>query len=302
MLSQTRLDQPTVLTLGVFDGVHLGHRHLFQHVKEEAARLGCQSAVLTFTVHPRQVLDPAFRPSLLTTLERRIQLLRETGLDLVLPIPFDRELSYLTASEFVALLRRHLCMKGLVVGPDFAMGHRREGTVEALQHMARHMAFTLKVVRTFQLEGAEVRSTAIRRALAQGDVTAAARMLGRPYLLEGKVMKGEGRGRELGFPTANLAPDPSLALPADGIYATWAIVEGKRLPSATSIGTRPTFGPGDRTIETFIIDFHGQLYGQPMSLEFMARLRDEQRFDSVEALVQQMHKDVEQAREVLERS
>ncbi|MBI4201228.1 MAG: bifunctional riboflavin kinase/FAD synthetase [Chloroflexi bacterium] len=288
------------LSIGVFDGVHSGHRHLLALLKREAARADCIPAVVTFRNHPRAVLNPGLAISSLTTLEERICLLREIGVEVVVPVTFTQEVSLLAASQFVALLQGHMRMRGLVVGPDFALGHNREGTPEVLRALGTNMGFTVTVADAYTRAGSRVSSSAIRNALAQGEVATASRLLGRHYALTGEVVHGAGRGgRMLGYPTANLAVDNYMALPADSIYATWAYVDGRRYQAATSIGVRPTFGAGERTIEAFLLDFHGDLYGKRLRLEFVKRLRDETRFDSAEALRRQMEADVEETRRVL---
>ena len=290
----------TAITIGTFDGVHLGHRHLVRSLTEAAQRQGLTPIVLTFKNSPRSVLNPAAQLSYITDLETRLSLLHQPGIDRVVPVEFTRELSQLSAAEFVDALSKELGMKGLVVGPDFALGHRRQGDVATLREMGKTAGFWVETVNNFSLDDAPVKSSAIRELLGQGQVERVKRMLDRPFSLAGEVETGDRRGRELGFPTANLAPKPSMAVPGDGIYATWAIVDGVRHQGATSIGVRPTFGGGgDRRVETFLLDFSGDLYGKPMTLEFEQRLRGELAFSSVDALVQQMKQDVEQSRAVL---
>ena len=290
----------TAITIGTFDGVHLGHRHLVRSLTEAAQRQGLTPIVLTFKNSPRSVLNPAAQLSYITDLETRLSLLHQPGIDRVVPVEFTREISQLSAAEFVDALSKELGMKGLVVGPDFALGHRRQGDVATLREMGKTAGFWVETVNNFSLDDAPVKSSAIRELLGQGQVERVKRMLDRPFSLAGEVETGDRRGRELGFPTANLAPKPSMAVPGDGIYATWAIVDGVRHQGATSIGVRPTFGGGgDRRVETFLLDFSGDLYGKRMTLEFEQRLRGELAFSSVDALVQQMKQDVEQSRAVL---
>ncbi|MBI4234359.1 MAG: bifunctional riboflavin kinase/FAD synthetase [Chloroflexi bacterium] len=298
-LSRVRPAGPAVATIGVFDGVHLGHQHLLKRLREEARRQGCPSVVVTFRNHPRMVLRPETKLSYLMAPEDRLRLLKAQGVDVVAPITFDLDLSRLSARAFVALLKETLLLQALVTGPDFALGHQREGTTPVLEALGRELGFSVHQVSPLVVQGLTVSSTAIRQALAQGDVAKVSFMLGRDYALEGVVGRGEGRGRRLGFPTANLQVEPSRALPADGIYATWACVNGVAHKSATSIGVRPTFGAGERTVETYILDFHEDIYGHPMRLAFASRLRDELRFDTAEALVAQMHQDIAQARVAL---
>lgn len=299
-LSRFASSEATFLTIGVFDGVHLGHRHLLTRLIEEARRHNCRAGVVTFSNHPRTVLQLDAKVTYLITLEERIRLMRSLGIGLVVPLTFTEELSRLRAREFVEVLQRHLKMRGLVVGPDFAMGYKREGDINTLTTLGKEIGFAVKVVEPVTSSQMQISSTAIRQALVQGDVSAAACMLGRNFSLEGLVTHGAGRGHTLGFPTANLAINPDLAIPADGVYATWAYVDRERYQSATNIGMRPTFGPGERAIETFIFDYRGDdLRGRALRLEFVRRLREERRFANPEALGEQISLDVTQSRSVL---
>ena len=213
----------TALTIGIFDGVHLGHQQLLGRLKSMAIREGLLPAVLTFRNHPRLVLRPDVKVQNLTTVEERLGLLRDLGLGPIIVVDFTTELSLLKAREFVALLSEHLRMKGLVVGPDFALGHQREGDVPTLGRLGKELGFWIEPVEPAVLGESVIRSSAIRARVIGGDVENASRMLGRWYSLTGLVVEGDHRGRELGFPTANLALDPDLVIPSDGIYATWAI-------------------------------------------------------------------------------
>jgi riboflavin kinase/FMN adenylyltransferase len=296
-LAAIRPSKPTVAAIGVFDGVHLGHQHLIAQVKQAAARANTLSAVVTFLNHPISVLRPNVQLAYLSTPERRLALLREQGVDIVAPVTFDRELSQLTARDFLLMLRDHLRLAGLVAGPDFAMGRNREGTFPVLRALGLDLGIAVHEASALEQSGIVVSSTAARQALFAGDTMMVARMLGRPFRLDGMVGHGDHRGTVMGFPTANLVAGPTLALPKDGIYATWTCLGDKRYQSATSIGVRPTFGDGlHRTIETFILDFKGDIYEQPMGLEFAARLRDEEKFPSMQALMAQMERDVVSAR------
>lgn len=288
----------TALTLGVFDGVHLGHRHLIAALRSDARERGLAAAVITFANHPLSVLRPGVDIVMLAPLEERIALLREAGADHVVPITFTRELSQLSAEEFVGVLRDELDVRHLVVGPDFALGHGRQGTAAVLAKLGEVHGFTVSVVEPLSLDGKPARSTAIRQALAVGDVETAAAILGRAFSVAGPVVAGEGRGGgELGFPTCNLGVGASQALPADGVFAAWVVTDGKRLPAAASVGTKPTFhDDGPRVVEAFILDFEGDLYGSEARLEFVRHLRPQERFDSAEALAAQMALDVEAAR------
>ena len=294
--------QGTVLTIGVFDGVHRGHRHLLTQLKTEAMKRKALAGIVTFRNHPRVLLQPELTVSYLTSLEERIGLLRETGVDLVVPITFDLELSHLRAWEFINLLQERLFMKGLVIGPGFAMGHHREGDAKTLTTLGQEMGFSVHVVEALALDDMVMSSTAIRDSLRRGDVVLAATMLGRNFSVTGTVYRGEERGKGLGFPTANLDIPEGMATPGDGVYTTWAYLGHDRFMSATNVGVRPTFGSNERTVEAFILDFQGDLYGKEIRLEFCHRLRDEIRFDTVEALQSQMARDVEQTRTLLETS
>ena len=289
----------TVLTIGTFDSVHLGHRYLLRRVKEMAESGGLLSAVLTFRNHPRPVLNPEVTLNYITTLEERISLIRGQGIDQIIGVNFTTALSLLKAREFVSLLLEHLKVKGLVLGPDFALGHRREGDIPTLKRLGEEMGFWVEPVEPVLMDESVINSSRIRGSITLGDIEYAGRMLGRAYALTGVVVEGARRGRLLGFPTANLSLDSGLIVPGDGIYATWATVEGTRYRSATSIGVRPTFGAGDRTVEAFIMDFQEDLYGKLLTLEFVCRLREELAFSSPEALIEQMKADVDQARSVL---
>ena len=292
-------DRDTVLTIGVFDGVHRGHQHLIRQLVNEATGTGRLAGVVTFRDHPASVLRSDFQPSYITSLEERLSLIGSLGVDLVVPITFDLEVSRLSPREFIVWLQRHLRMRGLVVGPDFAVGHKREGDVKSLTTLGPEMGFTLKVVELLADQDQAVRSTTIRNALAEGDVTLVAAWLGRTFSVTGVVVKGVGRGKTLGFPTANLQVSPGLGIPGDGIYATRAHLGEKTFMAATSIGTRPTFDEGYRTVEAFILDFDGDVYEHQVRLEFVQRLRPEEKYETVEALQRQVDEDVAQTREIL---
>ena len=288
-------------TIGVFDGVHLGHRVLIEATRDEAKARGGSSAIIVLHPHPHTVLVPGATVAVLTPIEDRLELIRALGVDLAVPLTFTRELSQLSAREFVALLQKHLHLAGLVVGPDFALGRGREGTIPVLEELGREMGFTVKAITFFEESSQRVSSTAVREALAQGDVAAAARLLGRPFFMHGAVVHGAARGHMLGYPTANIQSDGSRVLPADGIYATRVHVGDKTYGSATYVGTRPTFENGDRVVEVFLLDFDGDLYGTDIRVEWVDKVRDDQKFDSPEELIQQMAKDIADARAVLAR-
>ena len=289
-----------LLTIGVFDGVHLGHKYLISQLKKQAAARGLLTGVVTFRRHPVELLSPDTHLPYLTSLDEKVHLLRQEGVDAVVPLSFTGELAGLRAAEFTGLLQKHLKMAGLVVGPDFALGKGREGDVEALKKLGQQKGFDVTVIEKAASGKQVISSTAVRAALADGDATKVIDLLGRPFSLEGKVISGDRRGRELGFPTANLEIDREQTLPADGIYATMSYVGGQGYKSVTNIGVRPTFDDKRRTVETYILDFSGDIYGRDLKIDIIARLRGEKKFDSIEDLKTQMTEDVRQSRTVLD--
>jgi len=289
----------TVITIGVFDGVHLGHRHLIRHLVGQAEAMDLVPGVVTFQRHPQQVLNPKTQISYLTTLEERIALLKRLGVSFVIPLNFTRELAQTTAHEFVMVLQRYLHMKSLIIGPDFALGKNREGNAAVLFDLGREMGFSVQVVPPLVQAGEIVSSTAIRQALAKGHLAKVRNMLGRPYRLSGPVVHGAERGKGLGFPTANLHVNSNQGLPEDGVYATRTYIEGEAYPSVTNVGTCPTFGQQERTVEAYILDKEMKLYNQEIKIDFLEHIREERCFVSPEALAAQINKDVERAREIL---
>jgi riboflavin kinase/FMN adenylyltransferase len=249
--------------------------------------------------HPKTVLSSEKKLLWLSDLETRISLLRGLGIDVIVVLPFTSELSRLTAQGFVQLLKKYLKMRGLVIGPDFALGKDREGDAEKLKLLGKEMGFSVEVIPPVVIDGQVVSSSAIRQALLEGDMKKVEKLFGRLFSLDGQVVSGDRRGRGLGFPTANLKSKPEQALPSDGVYATIAHVGHRLMPSVTSIGVRPTFGGGKRLVETYLIDYEGELLGQRLTIDLVAKLRDEKRFDTVEELKSQMGRDVEQARQIL---
>jgi riboflavin kinase/FMN adenylyltransferase len=290
----------TVLTIGVFDGVHLGHKYLISKLKEQARQGNRLSGVVTFRQHPQEVLAPQSRLPYLTSLAEKVSLLKNEGVDIVVALTFDQELAKLSARQFVTLLKKRLRMVGLVIGPDFALGRGRGGDAEALRKLGKEMDFTVTVVPPVKVNGEIVSSTAIRQALARGDMAKVTRLIGRSFSLQGTVTTGVGRGTQLGFPTANLEVDTKRAIPADGVYATWAHIDGQDYQSMTNIGWRPTFGGQGRTIETYILDYRDDLYGRELKIDIIERLRDEKRFANAEELKKQIAEDIKQGRAILD--
>jgi len=292
----------TAVTIGNFDGVHLGHRHLIRHVVKDAEDNRWTPTVVTFQPHPRQVLHPGARMYYISSWEERLALLEETGISLVAVVRFNLEVAQMPAETFVRELIHRLGMQSLWVGPDFALGRNREGNVERLKALGKKLGFRVQVVPPFTLHGEPVRSSRIRYLVGEvGDVRKAAELLGRCFSLNGIVIHGDGRGRRIGIPTANIAFAPNRLIPANGVYATWAYLNGERWPSATNIGVRPTVAGENpvRTVETHIIGLNTNLYYRPIRLEFVERLRPEKKFESVEALVQQIRQDIARAASLL---
>lgn len=289
-----------LLAIGVFDGVHIGHKHLLSELVRQARQRNLISGVITFGQHPKNVLKAGASRPFLTSLSQKIKLLKEQAVEVVITLSFTLELAQLGSSQFISLLRQHLKMQGLVLGPDFALGRNREGDIEALRTLSKSLDFSLTVVPHAVLNGEIVSSTAIRNALAGGDIEKVHRMLGRYFSLEGKVITGSGRGAELGFPTANLDINPGQALPADGIYASRAHIDNRQRRAVTNIGKRPTFDETERTVETYILDYRGDLYRRQLKVDIIQKLRDEERFGTVAALKKQIEQDIKQARAILD--
>lgn len=298
-LAELTPERETMLTIGVFDGVHLGHQHLIKRLNKEAAERGLLSGVVTFRGHPQEMLCPEIELTFLTSVEERISLIQNLGVEFITILSFTPEIAQLSARQFVSSLKEQLKMQGLVIGPDFALGRGREGNATVLNALGQELGFTVTSVPQLTVEGQVVSSTLIRQALSRGDMKLVARLLGRHFTLSGVVVIGGERGRLLGFPTANMTPEPSRALPPDGVYVTWAGVDNELYPAVTNIGIRPTFGGGERTIEAHILDFNGDLYGGKVALQFVERVRGEIHFATPEELQRQIDRDVERARALL---
>ena len=299
-LSHLSPGRDSAVTIGVFDGVHRGHRHLIRRLVKEAQASNLQAGVVTFRTHPITVLRPGSRVRLLTDTVERARLLTDLGVDFVATIGFDLELAGLRSQEFLRVLVRRLRMRKLVVGPDFAMGRDRDGSVETLPEIASTLGFEFKSVDLVTDPAGLVKSTEIRSRIDAGEVSSAAQLLGRNFSVTGVVGRGQERGREFGFPTANLEIVADMIVPGDGIYAAWAHLDSGSYMSATSIGLRPTFDDGEhRTVEAYLLDFASDIYGQRVRLEFVSRLRGEEKYETVEALLDQIREDVRQTRAVL---
>ena len=282
-----------VVTVGTFDGVHRGHHEVLEDLARRADASGRQSVLVTFDPHPLRIVRPAEAPQLLTPTAEKKLLLAESGVHHAVILEFTKELQHLSARDFVTrILLGHLDMRELVIGYDHGFGRGREGSAEMMQELGRELGFAVDVVDAVRLEGEPVSSSRIRRALAAGDVREAALCLGRPYSLQGVVVHGQQRGRELGFPTANMSiADPEKLLPLAGIYAVFGWVGETRVPGLLHLGPRPTF-PGDApTVELYLMDFSGDLYGRELRVDLRHRLREIRPYESAEALVAQMQAD-----------
>jgi riboflavin kinase/FMN adenylyltransferase len=289
-----------VLTLGNFDGMHLGHQAIVRRALDEARGVAGQVVVLTFHPHPIAVVAPDKAPPLLQSLHDRLARLRELGVDVTVVQRFTPRFAALEPEAFVReFLGAHLELLQVVVGYNVTFGRGRSGTVETLQALGARHGFAVDAIGPVAVGEGQVSSTALRRLIAAGDVRRARALLGRPFVLRGRVVRGEQRGRTLGFPTANLHQRPGLLLPADGVYAVHVLLDGRAVPAVLNIGVRPTFGTLRRTVEAFLLDYDGDLYGRWLTLELVERLRGEQRFAGPEALRQAIAADVTRAREVL---
>ena len=300
-LARQSPEKDTLLTVGVFDGVHLGHQYLISQLTKHAREQNLLSGVVTFRQHPQEIMSPQTGLPFLTDLDQRINLLKNEGVEAIFALSFTTELSRLSAREFVSLLKRYLRMRGLVIGHDFALGQNREGNETVLRKLGKEMDFSVKVVRAKLVNGELVSSTAIRKALANGDMKRVHRLIGRNFSFGGGVVTGAHRGKELGFPTANIEVNPGQALPPDGVYATWAYIDGEAYPSMTNIGQRPTFGNNKRAVEVYVLDYQSNLYGHELRIDLIDRLRDEKKFNSVQELKDQIAEDIKRGRAILSR-
>jgi riboflavin kinase/FMN adenylyltransferase len=292
----------SVVTIGSFDGVHIGHQRLIRRVRETADRTGMRSIAVTFDPHPRCVVDPSGCPPMLSNLADRLELLGRAGAERVVVLAFTRDLRTWSADRFAAALVERLGMRRLLVGPGFALGRGREGTIEFLRTVGRQGGFTVTSIAPSMRGGAVVSSGRIREAIATAKFADAVAMLGRPYVLEGRVERGDGRGAGLGVPTANLRVDPGRCIPSAGVYAGWLDAGDGWRPAATGVGTRPTFGGGSITVEAHVLDFDGDLYDREVRLALVRRLRPERAFASIPALVTAMAHDIARTRDVVLRS
>ena len=296
---------PSVATIGFFDGVHRGHRFLIDQVRREAAARGLESAAVTFPVHPRQVLQSDYRPKLLTTPQEKLALLAETGIDTCILLDFTPHLASLSAREFMEVLKNRYRIRALLIGYDHRFGHNRSEDFGDYVRYGRELGIDIRPAEAFRLPdapgGEPVSSSLIRRLLLAGDVAQAATCLGYPYFLNGTVVSGRRIGHQLGYPTANLRPDhPDKLIPANGVYAVRVETEGRTYGGMLNIGRRPTLDNGDdRSIEVHIFNFDRDIYHEPLRLSFIRRIREERKFDSVDQLTEQLHRDATAIRALL---
>lgn len=290
------IQRPTVLTLGVFDGLHLGHQLIVRTVVERAQATDAVPTVITFDPHPRAVLHPESSPPLLQTLDQKVEGFGALGIEQTIVIRFDEKFSQIRAEDFLRdVLRDRLQAREVYLGCGFAFGHDREGNIELLRRVSQELGFFADEVPEVQIRSQRVSSSKVRRLLAEGKVNLARRLLGRPYGVEGPVERGAERGRDLGFPTANLHPH-NRVIPRNGVYVTGTLIAGQWRRSITNVGVRPTFGgDAEPSVETFVMDWAGDLYGDVVRVRFLHRLRDERKFNSIEELTAQIQADVRRA-------
>lgn len=287
----------SVVTVGFFDGVHLGHQRVFHRAVAAASERGLKSVAVTFDRHPREVISPGSEPRLLTTTDRKASLIEQIGIDRMVVLPFTEEFSRWTATEFIdRILVEGLSAEHVVIGVNFTFGHKALGNIETLERVVVNGGFSAEAVDLVELAGRRVSSSSIRDSLFDGDLVWPEAALGRRFIVDGEVVSGAGRGTGLGYPTANLRTWPRLLLPGNGIYAGRAQLGGDWFTSAISVGTNPTFGVEPLHVEAYLLDFEGDLRGEHLAVEFWARLRDEAKYETPEALVAQIDADVEQTR------
>ncbi|GAA2905030.1 bifunctional riboflavin kinase/FAD synthetase [Pseudonocardia halophobica] len=290
----------SVVTIGVFDGVHRGHRQLIERAVARGRERGLRSVVVTFDPHPAELVRPGSHPAALTTLERRADLVEEAGADAFCVIPFTAELAHMKPAEFAhEVLVDTLHAAVVVVGTNFTFGYKAAGDIGTLHELGTRFGFQVEALDLITDDGVTFSSTYIRSCIDAGDMEAAAAALGRLHRVDGVVVHGDKRGRELGFPTANVACAVHTALPADGVYAGWFLLGERRLPAAVSVGSNPTFSGKVRTVEAYVLDVDEDFYGYEVGIEFAHRLRGQERFDGIDPLVEQMNADVERTRELL---
>lgn len=296
-LAELERGRPAILTIGAFDGVHRGHQFLIRQVVGRARRLDYDSAIITFDPRPEVVFRP--ESTQLTDAAAKARIIAAMGPDILAILKFNREVAQVTAGQFLLSILDHINLGEIWVGADFAFGHNREGTVDFLIRSGAAAGFAVHVLPREKLSEVPLSSTLVRDLLTAGNVAAAAVYLGHYAGFSGPVVRGAGRGRALGFPTANIQPPPHQALPATGIYAAYVRLGGERLPAAASVGYNPQFEGHELTVEAYILDFDRDIYGEELGIEFVGRVREERKFDSVDMLIAEMHRDIGRVREIL---
>jgi riboflavin kinase/FMN adenylyltransferase len=300
---QVKISTPTVLTIGKFNGMHLGHMYLLKQVVTRARQLDAHSAALTFDPHPTLVLQPQHQRVYLTPESECLHLIKAAEIQHLIVLPFNQELARWTAEEFMSRVCQHINLHELWVGPDFRLGHRAHGDIHVLRELGKRLRFSVHPVAPLEIDGAPVSATRIRELLHAGHVAEVPKLLGRSFVLQGPVVQGDQRGRTIGFPTANIAVGEHHVIPADGVYTCQVkLPNGSEQPAVTNIGVRPTFGTLTRTVEAHLLDWSGDLYGQVVQVAFLQRIRGERKFDGLAALQAQIEQDIIQARRHLDES
>lgn len=302
-IDNAEIQRPTVLTLGVFDGLHLGHQLIVRTVVDRARALNAVPTVITFDPHPRAVLHPASAPPLLQTLDQKVEGFGVLGIEQTIVVRFTTEFAQIRAEEFLRdVVKERLHAKEIYLGKGFAFGHDRDGNIDLLRRVSQDLGFFADEVPEVRVRGRRVSSSRVRQLLKEGKVNLARRLLGRPYGVEGIVERGDARGHQLGFPTANVHPK-NRVIPRNGVYVTGALIDGQWRRSVTNVGLRPTFGADtEPSVETFVIDWAGDLYGDVVRVRFLHRLRDERKFNSLDELKKQIEYDVGRTRSYFERA
>jgi riboflavin kinase / FMN adenylyltransferase len=298
-LEDANLQQPSMVTIGVFDGVHRGHQHLIRRLVEEAHAANRLAVAITFYPHPDVVLRKLEGRYYLTTPEQKAEYMGELGVDTVVTLAFDDEFRHIRAAAFVDMMLKHLKMAALWVGSDFAMGYQREGNVAFLREQGDQKDFAVQVIDLIVAQDEVISSTNIRKALETGEVVQAREWLGRAYTVKGEVVHGQKRGRTIGFPTANVDVWNEQVIPANGVYAGWATLGSERFMAMTNVGTRPHFDGVGVTVEAYLLDFDRDIYGQQLEVSFETYLRPEGRFNSLQELIDAINRDVQVGREYL---
>ena len=298
-ISKFTNDQETILTIGVFDGVHKGHQHLFKKLNDIASKTTKHSTVITFINHPNTILTSNFLPSYLYNTEKKIQLIKDLNVNSVIPITFNDSIASLTAVEFIEILKRKINIHTIVLGHDFAMGKDRQGTKNEIVNIGSKYNFLTANVPPYKQKDTIVSTSMIKKMILNGEVNNVSKSLGRNFEISGKVIKGFSRGKKLGYPTANIEIEPNIIKPSNGIYATFTTINKKIYFSSTTIGIAPTFKEQKYSIETYIIDFEKSIYSQNITIEFIEKLRNEIKFENIETLKYQIQLDIQKTKNIL---